>query len=622
MVCKLQVFACFHVMDLYFLASTNFGLSTGWLDMSSYDRPVTRSLYMLVLSKEEPSPLLPRSDEGIIEKKAEEKEESKNGKSKKKDKAAKEAVTQLRIDKEGLSRRIIALDVPERNYVALLSGPEGHVFYMEEVPNQKGLSLHRYKLKEQESKEFLSKVEEAAVSADRSSLLYKSGDNWSIVSTTNGPPKGGEDTKNLKLNGLKVKVNPMEEWEQIFREGWRYQRDFLYVNNVHGAPWEQIYAWYQPWVQHVRHRSDLNYIVDILGGEVAVGHSYTSGGDFPEVERVSVGLLGADYKSENGFYRISRIYDGESWNPGLKAPLRAPGLGIQEGDYILAVNGLEVDATKNLYKFFEATADRQTVLRVNSKPTKAGSRLVTVVPVSNEYDLRRMAWVESNRRKVDELSGGKLAYVYLPNTGQPGYTFFNRYYFAQQDKKGAVIDERNNGGGSAADYMVDIMSRELHGYFNSKVEGNKPFTTPMAGIWGPKVMIINERAGSGGDLLPYLFRKMEIGPLVGTKTWGGLVGTWDTPLFVDGGRMVAPRGGFFDINGEWAVEGEGVAPDIEVMNKPAEVIAGRDPQLERAVEEALKLLETQEVKLKEEPQPPMRWLRPEGWEKEAEKSNK
>lgn len=598
---------------LYFLASTNFGLNTGWLDMSSYDRPVTRSLYMMVLDKDDPSPLLPQSDEGFTKKEEEEEQ-------KRKDKKEKEEVARVQINTEGLSRRIIPIDVPERNYVALLSGPEGQVFYMEEVPNQKGTTLHRYSLKEREAKEFLPKVDEAAVSFDRQHMLYRSGDSWSIVSTTNGEPKAGDEKAKLQLAGLKLKVDPMQEWKQIFREGWRYQRDFLYISNVHGAPWDKVYGWYSPWVEHVRHRSDLNYIVDIIGGEVAVGHSYTSGGDFPELERVSVGLLGADYETADEYYRISRLYDGESWNPDLEAPLRAPGLGVEEGDYILAVNGLDVKAPENLYSFFEATAGRQTVLRVNNKPSMEGSRLVTVIPVENESGLRRMAWVEGNRKKVDELSGGKLAYVYVPNTSQPGYTYFNRYYFSQQDKKGAVIDERNNGGGSAADYMVDIMSRELHGYFNSKVEGNKPFTTPMAGIWGPKVMIINERAGSGGDLLPYLFRKMEIGPLVGTKTWGGLVGTWDTPRFVDGGRMVAPRGGFFDVNGEWAVEGEGVAPDIEVMNKPADVIAGRDPQLEKAVEEALRLLETREVKLEEEPSAPVRWLRPEGWEEEAKQN--
>ena len=223
-----------------------------------------------------------------------------------------------------------------------------------------------------------------------------------------------------------------------------------------------------------------------------------------------------------------------------------------------------------------------------------------------------MDWVEGNRRKVDELSEGKLAYVYIPNTGQPGYTSFNRYYFAQQDKKGAVIDERNNGGGSAADYMVDIMARKLLGYFNSRANDHRPFTTPMSGIWGPKVMLINERAGSGGDLLPYLFNKMEIGPLVGTKTWGGLVGTWDTPPFVDNGRMVAPRGGFYDANGEWAVEGVGISPDIAVEQTPKDVIEGRDPQLERAVKEALRLLETEGIELKPEPKAPIRYFRPKG----------
>lgn len=277
---------------------------------------------------------------------------------------------------------------------------------------------------------------------------------------------------------------------------------------------------------------------------------------------------------------------------------------------MLEVNGQTVSATNNLYKYFEATANRQIKIRVNNKPSLEGSRVVTVVPVENENQLRSVDWVEGNRRKVDELSKGQLAYVYVPNTGNPGYTSFNRYYFAQQDKKGAIIDERNNGGGSAADYMVDIMARQLHGYFNSNAADHRPFLTPNAGIFGPKVMLINERAGSGGDLLPYLFNKMKIGPLVGTKTWGGLVGTWDTPLFVDGGRMVAPRGGFYDVNGEWAVEGVGISPDIEVQQNPADVIKGRDPQLERAVEEALKLMKTQAVEIKPEPAPPVKYKRP------------
>jgi tricorn protease len=583
---------------LYFLASTNFGLNSGWLDMSSYERPITRSLYVAVLNKNGKSPFLPQSDE------------EKQKETEKKESEKKTETKLVTIDEEGVWKRIIAVDIPAKDYTGLVSGPENYLFYTESVPNQPGVLLHRYNFKERKTEQYLSGISFATVSNDRKTLLYQANGNWGIVETNGGPKKTGDG--NLKaLANFKIKIDPKQEWEQIFKEGWRYQRDFLYVDNVHGAPWDDIYNWYKPWVSHVRHRSDLNYIIDILGGEVAVGHSYTSGGDFPDVKSVNIGLLGADYEVNQGRYRISKIYNAESWNPNIKAPLAIPGIDVNVGDYILEVNGQEIKSSENLYKYFEGTGSRQIKIRINSKPDTEGSRLITVVPVENENQLRMMDWVESNRRKVDELSGGKLAYVYIPNTGNPGYTYFNRYYFSQQDKKGAVIDERNNGGGSAADYMVDIMARELHGYFNSRAGDRRPFTTPMAGIWGPKVMLINERAGSGGDLLPYLFHKMEIGPLIGTKTWGGLVGTWDTPPFIDGGRMVAPRGGFFDVNGEWAVEGVGISPDIAVEQTPKDVIDGKDPQLERAVKETLRLLETQGVELKSEPKAPIRYARPQ-----------
>lgn len=377
-------------------------------------------------------------------------------------------------------------------------------------------------------------------------------------------------------------------------------------------PSNSVYRWYQPWVASVRHRTDLNYIVDILGGEVAVGHSFTSGGDLPKVDNVPIGLLGADVIADGNRYRLTKIFSGENWNPGLKSPLSGPGIDVRESDYVLEVNGRPVTTAENFFSYFEGLADRQIKLRVNQKADTSGSRLVTVVPITNEAQLRLRGWVEGNRRKVSELSGGKLTYVWLPNTANGGYEYFNRYYFAQQDKKGAIIDERNNGGGSAADYIVDVLGRKLQGYFNSNAGDHRPFTTPIAGLWGPKVMIINERAGSGGDLMPYLFRQAKVGPLVGTRTWGGLVGTWDTPRFIDGGRMVAPRGGFYDLNGNWAVEGEGIAPDIEVMQNPADVIASRDPQLIKAVEEAMRLLKTEEVVLKPEPSAPNKYRRPEG----------
>jgi tricorn protease len=585
---------------LYFLASTNYGLNTAWLDMSSYDRPITRALYLIVLGKDEASPLAPRSDE--------EKEKTKDEKPTD-GKQAKEVTPVVKIDMDGIANRILPINIPLRNYTTLMNGPEGYLFYAETVPNQQGVTVHRYNFKDRKTEVYLTPVNDAVVSYDRKSFLYRSNATWGILGTADNNKKVG-DGKLEALSSLKVKINPMEEWKQILKEGWRYQRDFLYVNNTHGAPWNDIYQWYSPWADHVRHRSDLNYLIDMMGGEIAIGHSYVSGGDFPNIENVPVGLLGADYEIDKGNYRFKKTYLGESWNPELSAPLREPGVNVNTGDYLLEVNGVAVSTSINLYKYFEATANRQIKLKVNNKPGTEGARIVTIVPVENENQLRAIDWVEGNRRRVEELSKGQLAYVYVPNTGNPGYTSFNRYYFAQQDKKGAVIDERNNGGGSAADYMVDIMARQPHGYFNSKAADHRPFLTPNAGIFGPKVMLINERAGSGGDLLPYMFNKMKLGSLVGTKTWGGLVGTWDTPPFVDGGRMVAPRGGFYDTDGKWAVEGIGISPDIEVQQTPAELAKGKDPQLERAVEEALKLVKTQSLEIKPEPAPPIRYKRP------------
>ncbi|MDZ7681177.1 MAG: PDZ domain-containing protein [Fodinibius sp.] len=589
---------------IYFLASTDFGLNTGWLDMSSYDMSTTRGLYVALLTDDTPSPFLPESDE-----------EPRPESNSKENSDSEEQPTDVTIDTEGIQDRIVAADIPEKNYTNLISGPEGHVFYEENVPDQPGTTLHRYNVKEEKSEAFLSPLSEATVSHDRKNLLYRSGDTWGIVSTVGGPQKPGDGQ--LNLNGIQVRVNPQEEWHQIFREGWRFQRDFLYVDNEHGAPWQKIYEWYSPWVDHVRHRSDMSYLIDILGGEISVGHSYTFGGDYPDVDQVSVGLLGADLEEANGRYRFANIYTDENWNPNLEAPLAQPGINVEEGDYLLAVNGEELAAPTNPFSLLEGTADRNTILTVNDEPSMDGARNISVVPVADESELRTRAWVEQNRRKVDEMSDGKLAYVWLPNTGQGGYQAFNRYYFAQQHKDGIVIDERNNGGGSAADYMIDVMDRNLLGYFNSKTGDNfPPFTTPMAGIWGPKVMIINERAGSGGDLLPYMFRKKELGPLVGTRTWGGLVGTWDTPQFIDGGGMVAPRGGFYNTQGQWDVEGEGISPDISVMQRPAEVINGNDPQLQRSVQKALELLKTQDIKLQKEPEAPTKWKRAEeteGW---------
>jgi tricorn protease len=590
---------------LYFLASTNYGLNSGWLDMSSYDPQVTRQLFCIVLQEGDAAPILPQSDEAQAATPAEQEK-----------KDTTDSKVLVNITESGLDERIVGLKLKEKNYVALRSAPANTVFVLEAVPYAEGFTVHHYDVKKQKAEVYAEGVSDVQVSSNAEHVLHSKGGNWSI-SAAQGKPKPEDKIS----TSAKIKITPAEEYEQIFKEGWRYMRDFLYVENVHGAPWEQVYEWYAPWIKSVKHRTDLNYVVDILSGEVAIGHSYVRGGDMPDVDRVPIGLLGADYEINNGRYQIAKIYRGDTYDPNNNGPLSMPGMNVSEGDYIISINGESLTDETNIHYLMEQTAGQTVRLEVSDNASGAGSRVVLVKPVSSEYNLRNIEWINGNIQKVDEMSDGKLAYVYLPNTGGGGFNSFNRYFFAQQNKKGVILDERNNGGGSAADYMIDVMNRKLFGYFNSKAGDKRPWTTPMAALWGPKVMIINERAGSGGDLLPYMFKEAGIGPLVGTRTWGGLVGTWDTPRFIDGGRMVAPRGGFFDKNGEWAVEGEGIAPDIEVIQTPKEQLEGRDPQLERAVEEALKLLEEEEFQLKEEPAPPVRWKRPAGWEREVSGSN-
>jgi len=575
---------------LYFMASTDYGLNTGWLDMSAYERAVERGLYLAVLDEETPSPLLPESDEEPVDDESGEREEGDE----------KGAEADVQIDADGLDQRILSLDVPVDQYTGLYAATQGTIFYAEAGGSTPGLDIHRYRLDERETQSYLSGVSEFSVSHDGAKALYQARGEWGIVETARNPSVGEGA---IDVSGLKMKVNPKAEWKQIFNEAWRFYRDYLYVDNSHGLDWGGVRELYEPWLDDVRHRSDLNYLLANMIGELSLGHTYVGGGDMPEIDGAGTGLLGADLEPDGGRYRIARIFDGESWNPDLRAPLRAPGLDVNEGDYLIAVDGTELTTDMNPYRLFEGTVDRQVTLLVNDEPSRQGAREVTVVPVGSESGLRTQAWVEDNRRRVEEASDGRLGYVWVPNTSQAGYENFNRYYFSQQDRDGIIIDERFNGGGSAADYMIDVMARELHGFFNNPIGDRDPFTTPGAGIWGPKVMVTNEAAGSGGDLLPYMFKRMDLGPTVGRTTWGGLVGIWDTPPLIDGGFLTVPRGGFYDLDGEWAVENEGVAPDVKVIQTPQEVINGADPQLDRAVEEALQRLPDENPVLPEPPPP-------------------
>ncbi|HSS22697.1 MAG TPA: PDZ domain-containing protein [Pyrinomonadaceae bacterium] len=621
---------------LWFLASTDFGLRSQWLDMTSYDHEENFGLYLTVLKKSDASPLLPESDEdkGVGTGRrgpapgacpGEPGATSENGAGDSTTPVATprgpRAPVAVQIDFDGIAQRILAVPgVRERQYSELHAGTEGSVFYLEAGSSSPGGGnpggeLSRYRLCDRKAVSFANGVATLEVSADGRKLLYRTANagggpqggpppapSLFLVDADRNPPAAGAGRLNVSL---RMYLDPKQEFQQIFNEGWRNERDYLYVPNMHGADWPKMKEMYGQLLPYVNHRADLNYLLDMMGAEIAIGHSYVRGGDMPEVPTVQGGLLGADFAIENGRYRVTRIYDNESWNPELRAPLAAPGANVSVGDYIIAINGIELKAPDNIFRLLDGTANRQTSLTVNNTPTMEGARTVTVLPVANEQGLRTRAWVESNRRLVEKLSDGQLAYVYLPNTGQPGYTSFNRYYFSQQDKKGVVVDERYNGGGSAADYIVDVLGRDFDGYFNNVAGDRYPFTSPAAGIWGPKVMIVNEMAGSGGDLMPYMFKRRKIGLLVGKRTWGGLVHTADTPAFIDGGTMIAPRGGFFTRDNRWAVENEGVAPDVDVENWPKDVIAGHDPQLERAVTEALRLLKEHPVDraVKEPPAP-------------------
>jgi tricorn protease len=574
---------------LYFLASTDLALGSGWANTSSMQAEPEYGVYVLLLNKEDPTPFELRSDEEKADSTDTQTEEKKDKSDSKdnKDKDNKEKVAEtVTIDFDGIEFRTIALPMPIKRYELTLSGPKESVFIGERQEYGNGLVLHKFTLEKRESKEFVRDVRQISLSADGNKMLYRQSGKWHVVDTAEPPGDKGE-TLNVTL---RMHLDRMVEWRQMFEEAWRYERDYFYDPNMHGRDWNKVHDRYAPLVPFIRHRMDLSYVLDQMNGELSVGHSFVFGGDYPAVDTSRVGLLGADLEVENGYWRIKRIYTSESWNPQLEAPLSQPGLKVKEGDYLLGIDGVQLKAADDPYRLLDGTADRQTVLHVSEQQKFDTAEKIVVQPIKSENDLRQRAWVEDNRRRVDELSKGRLAYVWIPNTGGGGVVSFNRYFFAQQDKEGAVIDERFNGGGLLDDYMVDLMTRKLRAAITNETPNGEPFRLP-AGILGPKVLLINEFAGSGGDFFPWVFRQQNIGPLIGTRTWGGLVKSSVHYALVDGGGLTAPDNAVFDpINNKWIAENEGIPPDINVCIDAASVATGRDPQLERAVEEALLLL--------------------------------
>src|SRR5262245_61932824 len=614
---------------IYFGASTDFGLSSGWLDLTSFQHPVSRNIYAVVLKKGEPSPMAPESDDEKVgkadEKKPDEKSDAKAKYAKagdkkkesekkdtekkdadkkdadKKDDEKKDEKVVVTIDLDGIGQRIVSLPIKPANYTGLIPGKPG-ILYVTEGPTLPSISgpptftISKFDVTTRKTEAFLGGINGAAFSANGEKVLYRQGDGWFIAATA-AAPKPGDGA--LKLDGLEVYVDPRAEWNQMYHEVWRIQRDFLYDPHFHGLDLAAAEKKYAPYLKGIGGRADLNHLFTEMLGEITIGHMFIGGGDFPKPLKVNGGLLGADYKIENGRYRFTHIYNGENWNPDLRAPLTQPGVDVKVGDYLLEVNGVDVKPATEVYRYLENTAGKQVKIKVGPNADGKDARETTVVPLSSEFPLRNRAWEEDNRRKVDELSGGRIAYVHVPDTATGGYLNFNRFYFAQVGKQAAIIDERYNHGGLIADYIIDLLQRPLRNCAISR-EGEK-FCSPLAQIYGPKTMVINEMSGSGGDALPWMFKQDKIGPLVGTRTWGGLVGIYNYPQLMDGGGVTAPRVGIYGLHGEWEVENRGIAPDIDVENEPASVAAGHDAQLEKAVEVTLEALKKHPVVIPDHP---------------------
>ncbi|MRR19974.1 peptidase S41 [bacterium] len=578
---------------LYFLASTDAGPVLNWFDLSSADMRSTNSIYLVTLRKDIISPFAKESDEekGIAEKSDnEEPAAGTPGKSTKKD-AKKDAppetkTPQLRIDTDGLTERIVNVPVSAGNYTSLGVAAAGEILYIVRPEQRQGSStLHKYTLKDRKDEEVME-LDNYTVSADRKKMLYNKGQIFGITAAGKKPEPGKGV---LNTGALSVRIDPVAEWPQIFDEAWRINRDFFYDPGMHGADWKAMKAKYSQFLPDLACRSDLNRVIQWMCSELAVGHHRVGGGDrLSSPQRVGGGLLGADFVIENNRYRLKKIYGGLNWNPDLRSPLTEPGLNVKEGEYILAIDGKDVTGDRNIHSFLENTEGKIIELTIGSNPDYTGSRVVKVVPVGSESGLRNRDWVEGNLRKVTEATNGRVAYVYVPNTSNQGHEYFKRYFFPQADRQAIIIDERFNGGGLIADYYIDLLQRPLQSYWNMRY--GRDLKTPSASIQGPKVMIIDETAGSGGDMLPWMFRKFKVGTLVGKRTWGGLVGTLGFPELMDGGSVTAPNLAIWTDEG-FVVENTGVAPDIEVEQWPADVIEGRDPQLEKAIEVALRELE-------------------------------
>ena len=565
---------------LYLLTGRSFSPEYSDVD-GTFIYPNTTEIAAITLLKDTVSPLEPKNDEVAVE---EEKEDSPKGKKKKgknKDKEAKDDEPKpVTIDLVGFEQRMVILPIGAGNY-ASLAAVSGKLIYHANPntgSNDENSPLKYYDLEERESKTIVDDVDAYEVAANGEKILILKGGNIYVLDV-------GADQKmdkQVDLSNMKTMLNPKEEWKQIFTDAWRLERDYFYDKNMHGVDWEGMKKQYGQLLDDAVSRWDVNFVIGELIGELSSSHTYRGGGDTEESKRSNVGYLGIDWEISNGYYRVKGILHGAQWDIEARSPLSMPGVDVKTGDYILAVNGIPLDIRKEPYAAFQGLAGQTVELTVNSTPARTGARKVIVATIASENRLRHLAWIEHNRKTVEQATGGRVGYIYVRSTGVDGQNELVRQFVAQIDKDALIIDERFNSGGQIPDRFVELLNRKPLAYW--AVRDGKDWRWPTVANFGPKAMLINGWSGSGGDAFPDYFRKAGVGPLIGTRTWGGLIGISGAPGLIDGGGVTVPTFRMYDPDGKWFKEGHGVDPDIEVKENPGELAKGTDAQLQRAIQ--------------------------------------
>ena len=573
---------------IYFLSNRDFNLDFSGFEFDYVYNNPTR-IYAIVLKKDGEELFKFKNDEEPVKEpeKAEEKKDEKK------------TDINVEIDLDGINNRIVALPPGNGNYQNL-AAVDGGILYINDG------KVKNFSIGNKKEEEVLDNVRQFLIADDGKSFLYRSGRDFGIAKVAPGQKSG---TGKLDLSNMEMKIDPVKEWQQIFNDGWRIYRDYFYVSNLHGVDWKAVKENYAKLLPFVGHRADLDYIFSEMVSEANTGHSYVNWGDFAKPKRVEGGLLGAKLVADTkaGRYKIAKIYQGQNWDESLRSPLTGQGVDVKEGDYLISLNGHNVTTSDNPYEFLENTAGKHVEITVNQEAQTDGARTSMIEPVKSELDLIHLDWVNERRALVNKLSGGKIGYIYVPNTSIEGNRELFKGMYAYHNKEALIIDDRYNGGGFIPDVMADLLDRKTLSYWN--VNGLEPMQTPAVAHDGPKVMLINGYSSSGGDAFPYYFKKKGLGKLIGTRTWGGLVGISGNAQFVDGGSFSVPRFGIYDENGQWIIEGVGVSPDIEVVDRPEQLAKGIDPGIEKAVEVLLEELKQNPPKKVKAPTPPDR----SGW---------